>query len=355
VDNTLVLAKHLGNIYVDDRLSRAIDVSTNEFPTLEQFDVFRDAHRNVAEVELLRSEDDSFPAHQVVWDLGRLIFTSTELPGKGYAHRWRHMRKGSLDHWYVMIPIRDSGIGPGRVTTEAPSLHCLAKPFESESEDDGLLTLYMPHDLFPATSALDLMFDVQLEGGRGLLLSDYLLLLNRSLTELRVADVPHVVEATRCLIAACLAPSRDRFAEAQEPIDTVVMHRARRLVGRKLADPDLTPEMLYTELGVSRSRLYRLLEPLGGISAYIRRQRLLKTRDALSDSSDRRSISRIAEEWGFTDPSAYSRTFRHEFGLSPSEARKEGWGGLGYVIGQERRHLSDHERSLGHLLHALSA
>ena len=350
----LVMAKEFGDIHVDDRFIRTIDVSTNEFPTLEQFDVFRDAHRGVTEVELLRSEDDSFPAHQVVWDLGRLIFTSTELPGKGFAHRWRHMRKGSLDHWYVMIPVRGSGTGPRQMTTEPPSLHCLAKPFESETEDDGLLTLYMPRDLFPTTSLLDLMFDVQLEGGRGLLLSDYLLLLNRSLTELRVADVPHVVEATRCLIAACLTPSRDRFAEAQEPIDTVVMHRARRFVGRQLADPDLTPEILCTELGVSRSRLYRLFEPLGGISAYIRRQRLLKTRDALSDSSDRRSISRIAEEWGFTDPSAYSRTFRHEFGLSPSEARKEGWGGRGYVVGQQKRYLGGQEHSLGHLLHALS-
>jgi AraC-like DNA-binding protein len=132
------------------------------------------------------------------------------------------------------------------------------------------------------------------------------------------------------------------------------MERARRFIGHNLADPDLTPEMLCTELGVSRSRLYRLFEPLGGISAYIRRQRLLKTGDALSDSSDRRSISRIAEEWGFTDPSAYSRTFRHEFGMSPSEAREEGWGGRGYVIGQERRYLSDREHSLGHLLHALS-
>lgn len=349
------MPKSYGGIYADSRLMSAIDLSTNAFPISKQFDVFRDAHRNVAEIDLLRAEDDSFPAHQVVWDLGRLIFTSTELPGKGYAHRWRHLRKGRLDHWYVTIPFSRSRAAPGQVTAEPPSLHCLAKPFEAETEEDGLLMLYMPRDLFPAMSALDLMLDLQLGGGRGLLLSDYLLLLNRSLTDLRVAEVPHVVEATRCLVAACLLPSRDRFAEARRPIDTVVMERARRLIGRKLVDPDLTPETLCAELGVSRSRLYRLFGPLGGISAYIRRQRLLKTRDALSDSSDRRSISRIAEEWGFTDPSAYSRTFRHEFGMSPSEARGEGWGGCGYVIGQEKRYLGDQEHSLGDLLHALSA
>ena len=54
--DTLVMAKEFGDIYVDDRFIRTIDVSTNEFPTLEQFDVFRDAHRDVTEVELLKSK-----------------------------------------------------------------------------------------------------------------------------------------------------------------------------------------------------------------------------------------------------------------------------------------------------------
>nr|WP_237361842.1 AraC family transcriptional regulator [Rhizobium gallicum] len=33
----------------------------------------------------------------------------------------------------------------------------------------------------------------------------------------------------------------------------------------------------------------------------------------------------MAEEWGFDDPSAYSRAFRHEFGMTPKEAREVGW------------------------------
>ncbi|MGN6772440.1 MAG: AraC family transcriptional regulator, partial [Rhizobiaceae bacterium] len=38
--------------------------------------------------------------------------------------------------------------------------------------------------------------------------------------------------------------------------------------------------------------------------------------------------STIAEEWGFTDASAYSRMFKSEFGLSPKEARELGWQGV---------------------------
>jgi AraC-like DNA-binding protein len=100
--------------------------------------------------------------------------------------------------------------------------------------------------------------------------------------------------------------------------------------------------------------LYRIFEPLGGVSTYIRQQRLLKTRDALADSSDRRSISRIAEEWGFVDPSAYSRAFRHEFGISPSEARQEGWVNGTSLTRQTVQHSSNGKLSLGHLLQALA-
>lgn len=106
-------------------------------------------------------------------------------------------------------------------------------------------------------------------------------------------------------------------------------------------------------LGVSRSRLYRIFEPLGGVASYIRRQRLLRTRDALSDIADTRSISRIAEEWGFVDASAYSRTFEHEFGISPKEARDIGWASGGVVVAQQRQIRNEGEQTLYELLLAV--
>lgn len=338
------------------RLSCSIDFTTTGFPPRDQFEVFRAAHAGVMDLYLARSEDASFPARQTAWDLGKLIFTRTKLPGKGYAYRWRHVRKATLDHWYVALPFHSSKRGDSQVQRAAmPELHCLARPFEAETEEDGVLTLFIPRDLFGSNSALDHMLDVESSGGLAVMLADYLLLLNRSLPELRITELPYVVEATRCLIAACMAPSPDRLAEAQNPVGSILIERARRLISCRLAESDLTPDMLCAELGVSRSRLYRLFEPFGGISAYIRRQRLLRTRDALSDTSDRRPIARIAEEWGFFDASAYSRTFRHEFGISPKEARETGWDGHGYLIGKDRPHPSEHAQSLGHLLRGLSA
>lgn len=138
--------------------------------------------------------------------------------------------------------------------------------------------------------------------------------------------------------------------EAQTPIDATLLARARRMIDGRLTDRDLTSEMLCSELGVSRSRLYRIFEPLGGIASYIRKRRLLRTRDALSDIEDTRSISRIAEQWGFVDASAYSRTFRHEFGISPKEARDIGWMNDGFIVVRQSQVRHEGVRTLYQLL-----
>jgi AraC-like DNA-binding protein len=213
-----------------------------------------------------------------------------------------------------------------------PELHCLKMPCERTIHHDGLLTLFIPPDLFSSTLCLHRMLDLRFEGGLGKLLADYLFLLDRSLEDLLPPEIPYIVEATRSLVAVCLAPSQERVAGAQVPIDATLLGRARRMIDERLTDRNLSPETLCDTLGVSRSRLYRIFEPLGGIATYIRKQRLSRTRDALSNNTDTRSISRIAEEWGFVDPSTYSRMFRQEFGISPKEARDIGWASDGFVV-----------------------
>ena len=336
------------------QLKQCIEFTTLTLPAREQFDVFRAAHQGV--MEILFAEDDlkCFPASQIVWDLGRLVFVRTNLPGQGYSHHRMHLKKPALDHWYISLPFRSSP-AEGRRNAITAELHCLATSLEAEVEDDGILMLFLPCDLFTSTAMLDRMLDVKFEGGLGRLLADYLFLLDRSLSQLQTAEIPYVVEATRSLVAACLAPTRDRLAQAQGPIDATLLGRARRLIDGKLASPDLTSEMLCAELGVSRSRLYRLFEPLGGIASYIRRQRLLRIRAALSDSMDGRSISRIAGQWGFVDASAFSRAFRHEFGISPKEARNIGWASDGFAIDRESPDRSESPQTLGQVLRMLSA
>jgi AraC-like DNA-binding protein len=335
---------------------RPLEFTTHELQGQDQFEVFRAAHENIADLYLIRSRDTSFPICQQIWDLEKLVLVYTQLPGEGYAFGWRHLKRATLDHWYLVLPLSFEATRRSHNHRDsAPSLHCLMMPFESAIEDDGVLLLFIPRELFPSTCWLDNILDRPLDLGTGMLLADYLFLLHRHLPLLRTSELPGVLEASRSLIAACAAPTRENLATAQIPIGLTLLERARRLIGRRLAEPDLSPDSLCKELHVSRSRLYRLFELLGGVSAYIRHQRLLRARDALLDMSDPRSINSIAEHWGFFDASTFSRAFKQEFGLSPTDVREASWASNGYLIGQDKPRAATKTSGLEELLRRLRA
>ncbi|MGF6177411.1 helix-turn-helix domain-containing protein [Ensifer sp. 4252] len=298
-------------------LKCVIDIDTSTAPAAEQFDLYRSWHANLVDITLLREKFKAFAARERVWQLGNLVLLSVSYPGTGYRRRWSNKKNPVFDHWCLTVPRR---LVVGTEVVGRLRWRCLAVPHEDESEDDGFLSLLLPRDF-----AFSQPFDLAIRPEMAAFIADYILLLHRSLPDRTERDVEYITTATTSLLAACITPSRNQIFEAEGPIDAVIMARANKIIAEQLSDPDLSPDKLCRALNVSRSRLYRIFEPAGGISSYIRRQRLLRTRDILSDDIDKRSISAIAEEWGFMDASAFSRTFRREFGMTPKVAREMGW------------------------------
>ena len=99
------------------------------------------------------------------------------------------------------------------------------------------------------------------------------------------------------------------------------MERVRQAVRRNLRSPSLGPDKLCREAATSRSQLYRLLEGEGGVAHYIQRRRLSESFSMLCDPSNNLSIGKVAEVLCFADGSSFSRAFRREFGMSPSDVR----------------------------------
>lgn len=301
-----------------ERIQCVIDADTSSVPPAEQFDFFRSWYAGVCEFKILRGERHSFPARQVVWDFDKLTLVDLKVPDLRWS--WRFSRNSILDNSTLILRLPKIRIPGGGLGAGDPGLYSLTDSFDYIFENSDFLALFMPRKpSFRGSAKVEIREDMKQ------MLTDYMLLLHRSAPDLRCVDVPHIAGATISLLTACLVPSRDHIAEAQRPIEAVIMNRASQMIAKHLANPKLTPGLLCREIGVSRSGLYRIFEPVGGVSTYIRLARLRKTRDALADSSDRRPISAIAAQWGFMDPSAYSRVFRKEFGISPKEARAEGW------------------------------
>lgn len=300
--------------------SRPLLFSTLDLPASEQFDGWRRFISSTVDLSLVEGREVGFAGRQTVWNLGRFAFTVAEMPGEGYVRRWRHLSRDPLDHWCLVVWRGDPAV-PGGARRHM-GFRSLARPFVGQGADSKVWSLFIPRDLFPNhAEALDRVpADLSTTGLCGIL-ADHLESLEHRLPGVPGRDLPALVEATRTLLLACLLPTADHVAAARAPMVRSLRAQAHRLIVDQIASPLLTPDRLCRMLGISRSRLYRLFDDRGGVARYIQRQRLLAGLAQLSDGAGMESIVRIAEKVGFADASGFSRAFRQEFGVSPSDAR----------------------------------
>ncbi len=141
-------------------------------------------------------------------------------------------------------------------------------------------------------------------------------------------QIQNLLEGRRKLQAHYLAlatlPAPAAGATANE--ENAFVLKIRAIAEAHLDDPGFEVEQLCREAGMSKSNLHRKLTALTGHSAnrFIRRIRLSKACAMLRDPS--RSIVAIAYDCGFNDAVYFTRMFRQEFGMTPSEWRSRNSG-----------------------------
>ena len=98
--------------------------------------------------------------------------------------------------------------------------------------------------------------------------------------------------------------------------------KVRCVVEAQLDNPGFDVEQLCRTMAMSHSQLHRKLSALTGYPAtrFIRLVRLNKAKELLQNPA--LSISAIAFDTGFNDPSYFGRVFRQEVGMSPQEWRE---------------------------------
>ncbi|MBB3659228.1 AraC-like DNA-binding protein [Rhizobium sp. BK650] len=300
---------------------------TSAVPRIRQFEAWRANFAPIFDIGSERDTTSGFIGRQVTWDLGCFMFSHITTDPLQFRSVTRHLHWEPLDHFVLSVLLSGEAYtqtpaSKFRCTAGVTQVHAMGRSFHGSLTASELLMLFVPRDFCPRVSqALSAAEFTTLEGGMARLFHDYMAGLANQLPFVQQADLPALVEATRAMILACVSPSADNALTASHPIAVTLLDRAQKIIQSRLFDPSLGAETLERELGVSRSRLYRMFEPFGGVKHYIQHRRLLDAHAALANPSDQRRILDLAEQRCFSDGTEFSRAFKREFGYSPTDVR----------------------------------
>ena len=115
-------------------------------------------------------------------------------------------------------------------------------------------------------------------------------------------------------------PTVENDSSEEEPAkEPIFIIRFKDVVETRLSDSDLSVDDLAAAMNLSRVQLYRKVKAISGSSPVelLRTARLNRGYQLLVKGE--KTVSEIAYEVGFTAPSYFTKCFKDEFGISPSD------------------------------------
>ena len=271
---------------------------------------------------MFHNRSDSFRLRDVVVHV-------SDMAAQVYARETAHIRKDSFDQLLVTIPMSGvmRGDSDGRDVRNSRGMLAvtdLTRPHRHISSDSRTIMLTIPRaTAIAADFDIDVLHGFDMHGATVDLLRAHVEAIHHNVALLTADQTAALGESVMLLLRLALQSGGGVRTRGALPgdADQGLMWRAKHLIGQNLGSQDLSVKQLCRELHVSRSVLYRVFEPLGGVAGYIRTKRLEAARDHLGDIAMRDSVAGIADRVGFTDPAHFSRAFRAQFGSSPREYR----------------------------------
>ena len=170
----------------------------------------------------------------------------------------------------------------------------------------------------PRFSADNVLPTLQNDGATGLLVR-YMDLISAELPSLDSAAAAAAADAALELLRAAIEPGMPTSRAAKRQ---AMRTEVRRYVRSHLQDPLLDPSSIAHAHAMSVRVLHVLFEDSGeSVAGLIRRERLARCWDDLERPTGG-AVTEIAFRWGYTDSAHFSRAFKREFGISPSEVRR---------------------------------
>jgi len=306
----------------------SIAFTTEGLPPSQQFDAYKQYCAPVIDIFPAERSGSGFEATCEMWALGPFAVRRVRTPAGRFARHAVQIRRDGLDHWVfnlVRCGQQEARTTSGALLTGAAelSVFSLAGAYEARRTNVNWVGLFVPRGAFPTVDRiLNHNEHLALNGPLGRLFAAYLTSLADVLPSMSQRDIPHAIQATQVILSEFVTSSADVLSSNDSCFDTLRLRTVRDYIDRNLGSWNLHTGRICKEAGVSRSNLYRMFQPYGGVVRYVQRERLRRAHALIADPTCTRAINAIANDYCFSDSSTFSRSFRQEFGYPPTDLRK---------------------------------
>ncbi|WP_019998393.1 helix-turn-helix domain-containing protein [Aureimonas ureilytica] len=280
--------------------------------------------------ELGELGDASFPVRFAARPVGGGLLLKLDAGALQLGRPAQAERRGGWDHRLILHAL--SGRCSARAEADDRTLEAgdtmlfdMTRPFSIRCEAGAEIAfLFLPRgergEGAPAHGRW-----LRAEEGANALIGAPIRLLTEGPPDLSPMEARAVVEAIDLLARPEARSAAQPLARASDPSCDLDAHLSAELdveLARRVEDADLSPAKLASLLGLSRSALYRLAAPDGGVERLIQDARLRHAAGLLAGGPEAApSVGEIARASGFSSPAFFSRAFKRRFGLSPAAYR----------------------------------
>lgn len=308
--------------------------STGQFAPRERFPIWRDSINVLFDTRLDSAfAPEDFNARLDGAVLGQVLFGKLSSVSQAFSRSEAKILNDGLDCYLVQVftwghcEVKD---GPHIRIVRPGDIYIIdaSAPLEAINHGFETITALIPRDLIRRNLVQPDMHHrriIPADMPLAKLLYTFICTLAANRSSMSAADGIASMGPLLGLVEGVLnAPVQGALGAAPEQaLDFAVVNAVKDHIEANLTNHALSPESVASDLGLSRSRLYRLFQPMGGVSAYIRNRRLRRSlQDLLVQGARSLRIGEIAWRYGFGSETHYSRAFRLRYGMSPGEARR---------------------------------
>ena len=265
--------------------------------------------------------------------LGPVVLSELFLCTQKITRNHHHIGLLDKDCFYIMFPSKGSLLveqgGKQEISTPGTAvLFDAAVPYQLRCRD-YLQSMYveMPRSMLVdrcPTDKLESIPALNFADGLGWAVAEFCKLLGSEADSIGNGVAPKVVTEIADLLALCIDAESNRRPTGESLSNKFRLQSLKSYIESRLGDPDLSPEVIAKDNGISVRYLHYLFKGTGkSVSEWVRERRLEKCHQKLTSTKfDDDSITHIALSLGFNSSSHFARLFKQKFGMPPRHIRQ---------------------------------